>query len=119
MSQTLREWAEETRKNTPPIKVAEDHVPTENERNNVVYLSFKNLLGMGMRQVDLAVVEGMAPNVKDMKDLNERYCSTLGEYLWDHWMGEPEDISQEDVTFACQAVAGLLFSMDQEVREAL
>lgn len=115
----LAEWTENLRNNTGEPLVPETHKPTTNERNNIVHLCFKYLLGHGFRSADLMIVESMANEIADLKDLKERYVPTLGEYIWDHWMGEPEEPSQQDVVDACQALADMLYTMDTETRNSI
>lgn len=47
-----------------------------------VKAAFNVILGMDPREADYAVVEAMGSTT-----------NVLAEYLWDHWMGEPEHIS--------------------------
>lgn len=48
--------------------------------------AFDAILEMGARQADIYVVKMLGASVND-----------LAEYMWDHWMGEPDTPSVEDV----------------------
>lgn len=113
---TFQEWVTEIQNATTPQTVEDTHQPTKNERNNIVYLCFSRLLGIGARVADHAVIEMMAANIKDMSDLRSRYVPAIAEYLWDHFMGEPETPSQQEVQQACLALTNYLYSHDEETR---
>lgn len=85
------------------VKVSPDWVPTANERNNLVFLCFKYLLGRPNRSVDLAVIEAMAPNIVSVADLRDRYVPAVIGMLWDHWLGKPKYPSLELVADYCLA----------------
>lgn len=116
---TLAEWTKNVRTKIGEPLVPDTHKPTDNERNNIVHLSFQNIFGHSFREADLAIVESMASDIADMRDLKERYIPTLGEYIWDHWMGEPQEPSQLDVVDACQALADMLYTMNTEIRNSI
>lgn len=48
--------------------------------------AFISVLGIEPRKADVAIIEMMGATPEMM-----------AEYLWDHWMGEPEDVSEDDV----------------------
>ena len=101
------------------VKVSTDWVPTANERNNLVFLCFKYLLGRPNRYRDLAAIEMMAPNIVSVADLRERYIPVVADMLWDHWLGEPEDPSIELVTDYCLAVCDYLYRNEFTERNSL
>lgn len=112
----LRNWVASVRQEIPALAVPESHVPTPNERNNVVHLCFKQFFGHGMRPADLALLESMCQDIKDLPDFRARYISNLAEFIWDHWMGGPEDPTVEDVGAVCLVLSDLLFAMGENVR---
>ena len=112
----IAEWTAAVRAEIKELAVPESHVPTANERNNVVHLCFMQIFGHTNRAADLAIVEMMCPNIKDMADLRERYVPALANLIWDHWMGEPAECSEEEVKDLCLAFTDLIFTMDAEVR---
>lgn len=113
---TFQEWVTEIQNATTPQTVEDTHQPTKNERNNIVYLCFGQLLGIRARVADHAVIEMMAANIKDMSDLRSRYVPVIAEYLWDHFMGEPETPSQQEVEQFCLALTNFLYSLDEQAR---
>jgi hypothetical protein len=113
----LRTWADSIE--IGPSTVSPGHVPTPIEINNLVYLCFKYVINCGMRQADLAVVQMMGGEVTSVEQLDEKFLPALAEYMWDHHLGEPEEILQEDVLYACKKVKALLFSMDEVARNSL
>lgn len=99
-----------------PQAVPDSHKPTANERNNLVHLCFTQLLGISFRVADLSIIETLAPDVQDLNDLRQRYVPVIAEYLWDHFMGEPEEPTQQQVEHACLTIANILYTMDEETR---
>ncbi len=114
--QEWREWVASVRPEVKESAVPETHKPTANELNNVVHLCFKQVLGTGPRVADHALLGATCPDVKDMSDLRSRYIPALAEYVWDHWMGEPEDPTVEDVELIFQLMSDILFTMSENVR---
>ena len=47
---------------------------------------FEEIIGFPPRQADLALLSMLGNDV-----------STLAQYLWDHWMSEPDEPNQEEV----------------------
>lgn len=48
--------------------------------------AFVAILAIEPRQADIAILNLLGPTVEN-----------VAEYIWDHWMGEPEDITAEDI----------------------
>lgn len=113
---TFQEWIAEIQNATKQQTVEDTHQPTKNERNNIIHLCFGQLLGIRARVSDHAIIEMMATNIKDMSDLRSRYVPVIAEYLWDHFMGEPETPSQQEVQQACLALTNYLYSHDEKTR---
>jgi len=116
---TIQELVHELKKITNQQTVEDTHKPTNNERNNVVYLCFKYTIGMPPRTCDYELVETMAPDIKDLPDLKSRYVSTIAEYLWDHFMGEPSTPTKEEIEQVCVAIIDFLYSLTEEERNDL
>lgn len=55
-----------------------------------ITLVFDQLLGVPVRAADIQVVRMLAEPDRDDRDI-------LAEYIWDHWMGEPDSIDIEGV----------------------
>lgn len=52
------------------------------------------LTGRMPKEADISVVNVLA---MDGPGSDEDWVSVLAEYYWDHWMGEPEEISPETI----------------------
>lgn len=50
---------------------------------------FEALMGVPARRADVLALQAMAPEGVTVHD--------FAEYLWDHWMSEPDDLPVEDV----------------------
>lgn len=48
--------------------------------------AFEAIVGMPPRGADVAVMKSMGAGIE-----------TLAEYIWDHWMGEPDEPTQDQV----------------------
>lgn len=97
-----------------PLKVdLSTHQPTDNELNNLCYLSCKYICGWSMRECDLAVVRQLGGN-----DL-EKFKEALADYIWDHLMGEPDEISQEEVKKAVDAITLHLYGQPEDARNSV
>ena len=116
VTQTLQIMIEQIKSVTGQPAVDETHKPTTNERNNIVHLCFKYTLGIQFRIADLSIIEMMAGDIRSMEDLRKTYIPTIAEYMWDHFMGEPEEPSLELVEQFCHAIVDCFFTMDQETR---
>lgn len=92
------------------------HQPTNNERNNLVYIFFSHILGIKPRIVDYAVIESMANDIENIADLKLRYIPAVAEIIWDHFLGEPEEPCLEDITKACLALTDAFYTLTEEVR---
>lgn len=112
----IEEWIKSARASVGPRAVAEGHVPSANERNNLVHLCFRQFYDHSFRPADLAVIELTASDIRDLADLKARYVPAVADMLWDHWMGEPETPTREMVVEICQIMADLLFTMDEKTR---
>ncbi len=113
----MQAWADDVREKQGPVIVPETHVPTANEINNAVYLACRYVAQWPMRQADLGVVLLMSGNsFTSVAELQEKLGQALGEYLWDHILGEPEDPSEEDVVYGVRAVIHALYTMPEETR---
>ena len=55
-----------------------------------ITMVFERAVGMPPRAADLAIVKIMDPTGPNIED--------VAEYIWDHWMGEPDEPSLETVT---------------------
>ena len=97
-----------------PSLVGPDHVPTENELNNLLYL-FMGRFGIGMRTVDLMMVKLVAGPVANMAGL-DTFIKAMAEYVWDHYLGESDDINEDDMVYLGGKMRDLLFSMDEKIR---
>lgn len=69
---------------------------------------FETLLGCSPRAADLAVLKAMSPDGVTPDD--------LADYIWDHWMGEPDSPTLEQVQLAItEVLAGKPDSQPTEV----
>ena len=117
---TFEQWLEDMKEQVQDPQVDLDtHEPTENELNNICYLSMKYIAGWPMRQADLKVVEIMGGEITTVRALDDKWIPNLADYIWDHLMGEPETISSEQITEGCKAVCNLIYGMPEEIREAV
>lgn len=117
VGQQMTQWCENTKKQIEgKCLVTEDHKPTPNERNNLVHLCFTNIFGYTFRHADLAVIEAMSPEIKTVKDLKSEYVPIVAEYVWDHWMGEPEDPQLQDVQQMCEVICDALYTLPEDIR---
>lgn len=110
------QWLHEIRRTVEPSQVGKDHQPTANERNNLVHLCFLMIMGISFRQVDLGVIELIAGKIENLQDLQDRYVPAIADMIWDHYLGEPDNPSLEQITEACSTIVDLLFSMDEKAR---
>lgn len=75
--------------NLPP-----DYKLTENEKDNLIYLSLRYTIDWTMRAADKQVVLFLAGGASTGKDI-ERLVKVACEYAWDHLAGKPLDGSPE------------------------
>jgi len=92
------------------------HKPTEEELNNLCYLSFKHIIAWHMRATDYHIVRMMGGDPQTVDELKEKFIPELAQYIWDHMMGEPEDPTSEDITKAIVALCDFLFKMNESIR---
>lgn len=114
----FHEWLEELRndiKGDLKVDVA-THKPTDNELNNIVYLSCKYIAGWPMRTADFAVVKIMGGEPTSVDKLDERFIPALADYLWDHIMGEPDSPTTEQIMEGCKIIRDILFRLDEHTR---
>ena len=79
------------------LPIPDNYVPSYGELDNIVYLVCKYTINWPMRVADLSVVLTMAggpDNIKGNKGISHLVNITC-DYLWDHVMGEPDDISSD------------------------
>jgi hypothetical protein len=114
---TLQIMIEQIKAVTGQPVVDETHKPTANERNNIVHLCFKYTLGIQFRMADLSIIEMMASDIRSMEELRETYIPTVAEYMWDHFMGEPDEPSLELVEQFCHAITDYFFTLSEETRK--
>jgi hypothetical protein len=120
MNKELKKFLKEIKKNVKPPQVDfEKHKPTDNELNNLTYLSMKYIIGWPMRLTDFAVVKMMGGEVASVKGLDEKFIPEMANYMWDHLMGEPDDLKVDDLISAIQAVRDMLFGMDEKTRNSI
>jgi hypothetical protein len=115
----LHDWIkmiEDKNKNAPVLVDFTTHVPTTEELNNLCYLSMKYVIGWQMRAVDFSVVMMMSGTATTVNDLDNSFIPALAEYMWDHLMSEPDEISSEDLEKAIKAVRDMLYGMDENTR---
>jgi hypothetical protein len=63
------------------------------ERNNLVYLCLRHVVGWDMRGADLAVCEMMAgPDAT-----REELIRVVADYAWDHLLGEPKKPTEKSL----------------------
>ncbi len=65
---------------------------------NYVEKCFEKTLGMRPRAIDTMVVMELAKGSEDISEV-------LGEYIWDHWLGEPDAPTMEEVIEICRECA--------------
>jgi len=99
-----------------PVVDLETHVPTEGEINNLCYLSFKYLVGWGMRMADYTVLRMMTPEIKSVKELEEELVPRLADYMWDHICGEPEEPTTETLEEGCKLMLRMIYTMNEADR---
>lgn len=116
ISEQLREYADEMKAQAKPAVDYKTYAPTNNELNNLCYLSMKYLIGWRMRVVDFHTVNMLGGTPKTIQELDKRYIPTLAEYMWDHLMGEPEEPTTDDLEYAIKAVRDMLFSLSEKER---
>jgi hypothetical protein len=114
VSEAMQTWVKESIEEKPCL-VDEAHVPTAGELNNIVYLTMKYLAGWQMRQCDLGVVLAMN-TPKSLKELDEAFVPVLAEYVWDHLMGEPDEVTTEDLEYGIRHIAKAVYGMDDRSR---
>jgi acetoacetate decarboxylase len=51
--------------------------------------------------------------------LDEKFIPEMANYMWDHLMGEPDDLKVDDLISAIQAVRDMLFGMDEKTRNSI
>lgn len=95
------------------------HMPTQNELDNLAYLSMKYIAGWLMRSCDFEVVKLIAGPVDSISAMKEKFVPALAEYMWDHLMGEPDDPTQDDVQQTILALTDSLYSMDEKSRNEI
>lgn len=111
--QTLAEYAKELRASLSPALVdIKTHMPSPNELNNMMYLPFKYILGVGVRTCDIMLVASQTMG-RPVTEVN----LVIADLMWDHFMGEPEEPSLADVEEAVLVLAEQLFSCEKDVRE--
>jgi len=98
---------------------SKSHVPTDNELNNLSYLCFKYVANWDMRAVDFKMVKEMSGPVLSVSQLSEKFLPSLADYIWDHILGEPEEVSLVAILNDCIAFQNHLFSLDESVRNNL
>lgn len=109
----MRSWNKVTWKQ----QVTDDHKPTDNELNNICYLSMKYMCGFEMRQCDYSVIKSMAGKISTLEQVENTFCVVLGEYVWDHLMGKPDDPTSEQAVKACKKIKDYLYSLGEDTRE--
>lgn len=121
MNEELKKWADEVKAKLPPRQVDyKNYKVTNNELNNLCYLSMKYLIGWQMRAVDFHAVNMMVnPPPTTVESLEAGFIPELAEYMWDHLMGEPEEIQSEDLVYAIKIIRDQLFSMDEQTRNSI
>ena len=115
MKEDVALFLEEVRSKTDPIQVdLAKHVPTDNELNNIAYLSMKYGIGWQMRNVDFMAVKLMSTG-QGLAGFQE----ALADYNWDHIMGEPDDITVEDILECVKAITLQVYGMPVSIRDAI
>jgi hypothetical protein len=103
ISEEMKKWVAENTTEQMHL-INETHIPTTGELSNIVYIAMKHLAGWQMRQCDLGVVLTMS-TPKNLKELDEAFVPSLAEYIWDHLMGEPEEVTTEDLEYGIRHIA--------------
>lgn len=95
------------------------HKPTENEMNNICFMSMKYSAGHIMRQVDLTMVNMLGGTPDTVRNLSDRWIPALADYIWDHIMGEPDDPSLEEVVEFVIFMRDMIYTMDETCRNSI
>jgi len=104
----------------PPVVDFDKHVPTDNELNNLTHLSFRFILGLPtFRACDFMMVKMMAGKVESVRQLDKKFIPALADYMWDHMMGEPDELSEEDVEKMVKALRDQLYGQDEKTRNCI
>lgn len=121
MNQRLQNWIIEIKKKGigPALVQYYTHKPTENELNNLCYLSMKYLIGWEMRTADFQVCMMLGGDPQTVTELEKTFIPSLADYIWDHLMGEPNDPTSDDLIEGIKIIRDMLYSMDQPTREAV
>jgi len=74
-----------------------------------------------MTKVDQFVsdVKMMAGKVQSVRQLDKKFIPALADYIWDHMMGEPDELSEEDVEKMIKALRDQLYGMDEKTRNCI
>lgn len=79
------------------LDLPSDYNVSDGEANNLVYLILKYAVNWQMRAADFAVVkimqDGSIAGPRGIQKLVEDTC----EYAWDHLIGEPDNVSVEQL----------------------
>jgi len=98
--------------------VLPDYQVSDEELNNLTYLSMKFVIGWPMRLADYVVIRGLAGDGPFRYDqLKTEFLPHLAQYMWDHLMAEPEDPDVDKVQVGCEYVMEQLFSLPEHIRK--
>ena len=116
ISKAAIDWVKAIKQDINTLVNYTTHEPTDNELNNLCYLSMKLLINWPMRKADFAVVQVMGGDVPTVADLDKKFIPELANYMWDHLLGSPPTPTVEDLVYCIQAVRDALYSMSEDVR---
>jgi hypothetical protein len=112
----LKAWADDLKSKASPRQVDfATHRPTDGELNNYIYLSLGYVLAWKMRHADFQVIMklgGRPETVDQMGPLTK----AMGEYAWDHLMGEPDEFQPKDLEYAFEAMLEFMYGLDEKSR---
>lgn len=93
---------------------------TDNEINNLVYLCLKYIVGFPMRQCDFQVVLMMHNSTKGgVEDQKRNLISVISDFIWDHFLGEPDEPSQENIEEAVSGIFEEFFKLPEDIRNSI
>jgi hypothetical protein len=104
------------------ISDPEKYILEERELRNLVDAFFMGMLGCRARDADFAVIRMVAfgtarPEVRfGLKVVTAKLAEPMAEYVWDHWLGEPDAPSQTRVAKCARDVVAAFFRLDRHAR---
>lgn len=97
---------------------ASPKVSTE-ELENLTYLSCRYVADWAMRKADLEAVRLLSGNPRDRAEVEARWVQNMGEYLWDHIMGEPTKPTLEQVISRVRKLTKQFWTLSLKARVSM